>query len=89
MKIKPAFVVACILFATISSATGQAPAPAAPAAAPPAATAPAPAATPPRLDMKPPARPARVPIAGDARGCLEFPSNFEVIKCAEKYLRRG
>ena len=88
MNLRPTFVVACTLLAAASTATGQAPAPAAPAAAPAAAIAPAPAATPPRLDMKPPARP-RVPVAGDARGCLEFPSNLEVIKCAEKYLRRA
>ena len=80
-------------FATASAAYGQAPAPAAPAS-PPAATAatastPAPAAMPPRLDQKPPARTPRAAIVdADARNCLEFSSNYEVIKCAEKYLHR-
>jgi hypothetical protein len=73
----------------VSTAIAQAPAPAAPASAPPAAAATAPAATPPRLDMKPPARAPRTTIVdADARNCLEFPSNLEIIKCAEKYLHR-
>ena len=81
------FVVACTALAAISAASGQTPAPAAPVAAPPAAT--APAATPPRLDMKPPARArSEAPVSADARNCLEFPSNLEIIKCAEKYLHR-
>ena len=67
---------------------------------PPAfAQGPAPAATPgaaptmPAQDAAnhpPPAPPALA--AGDPRVCLEFPSNLEIIRCAEKYLphrRRG
>jgi hypothetical protein len=80
----------------ICTASAQAPAPAAPAkaAAPPAspatgAPASTPTAAPPRLDMKPPARASRTTIVdADARNCLEFPSNYEIIKCAEKYLHR-
>ena len=73
----------------VSAAWGQAPAPAAPAPAASAAPVPAPAAMPPKLDQKPPARPTRVSIVdADARNCLEFPSNQEIIKCAEKYLHR-
>jgi hypothetical protein len=83
------FAIASVMTA-ISAAWAQAPAPAATAAPAPAATAaPAPSTAPPRLNQKPPARAARVSIVGaDARNCLEFPSNEEVIKCAEKYLHR-
>lgn len=80
----------CVL-AAISTAAAQTPAPGAQAPVPGAAGAAptAPAATPPRLDMKPPARANRdVPSTADARGCLEFPNNQEIIKCAEKYLHR-
>ena len=91
------FAVACAGLAFISvvcTASAQAPAgaaltKAAPGTAPPVIAAPAPAANPPRLDMKPPARATRTTIVdADARNCLEFPSNLEVIKCAEKYLHR-
>jgi hypothetical protein len=90
MKSTRMFAIASVMTA-ISAASGQTPAPAAPtAAAPaPATAAPAPATVPPKLDQKPPARAARVSIVDtDARNCLEFPSNREVIKCAEKYLHR-
>jgi hypothetical protein len=87
MNLTQTVFVACTVLAAISTASGQAPA--APAAAQPAGAAPAPAATAPRLDMKPPPRaPREAPVAADARNCLEFPSNLEVIKCAEKYLHR-
>jgi len=86
MKSTRMFAIASVMTA-ISAVSGQAPTPAAPAPAP--TTAPAPAATPPKLDQKPPARAARVSIVdSDARNCLEFPSNPEIIKCAEKYLHR-
>ena len=54
--------------------------PAAPAAPVPAVAAPAP----------PPAQPAprvknRSPNRTDARVCLEFPTNLQVIQCSEKY----
>ena len=92
MNSKPVFATACIALAAASIASlaaGQATAPAAPAAAPPASTTAAPATSAPRLDMKPPARPSRTAIVdADARNCLEFPSNLEIIKCAEKYLHR-
>jgi aromatic ring hydroxylase len=85
MKSKRMFAIASVMTA-ISAASGQAPAPA-PAAT--AAPAPAPATAPPKLDQKAPPRAARVSIVdADARNCLEFPSNEEVIKCAEKYLHR-
>lgn len=87
MNLRTTFVVACAAFAASSTVVGQTPAPAAPAAAPMGGT--APAATPPRLDMKPTARvPRQAPVSADARGCLEFPSNEQIIKCAEKYLHR-
>ena len=89
MKVRRTFVVACTVLAAVSTVAGQTPAPTPRAAAPSAAVAPAPTATPPHLDMKPPARvPRETPVAADARNCLEFPSNLEVIKCAEKYLHR-
>jgi hypothetical protein len=88
MKSKRMFAIASVVTA-ISAASGQAPAPAAPAPAPAATAAPAPATAPPKLDQKAPPRAARVSIVdADARNCLEFPSNEEVIKCAEKYLHR-
>jgi hypothetical protein len=85
MKSKRMFAIASVMTA-ISAASGQAPAPA-PAAT--AAPAPAPATAPPKLDQKAPPRAARVSIVdADARNCLEFPTNEQVIKCAEKYLHR-
>lgn len=49
----------------------------------------APMATPSQEPARAPgeARRAAMPSA-DARNCLEFPTNLEVIKCAEKYLYR-
>ena len=93
MKSITMFAIASVM-TVISAASAQAPAPATPAAAAPApaataAPASAPAATPPKLDQRPPARAARVSIVdADARNCLEFPNNQEIIKCAEKYLHR-
>lgn len=58
-----------------AQAQTQPTAPAAPAASAPS-TAP------------PPAKPARAksaPSRADARVCLEFPTNLQVIKCSEKY----
>lgn len=45
----------------------------------PARSAPAPSA---------PARPRSTAGPADARVCLEFPTNLQVIQCAEKYRRR-
>ena len=91
MKSTTMFAIAFVMTA-FSAAWGQAPAPVAPApaaAAPAATAAPAAATAPPRLDQKPPARAARASIVdADARNCLEFQSNQEIIKCAEKYLHR-
>jgi hypothetical protein len=70
-----------MLVAGSSAVVAQTPAPNAGSAAPVAAPAPRPAL--------PPAGAGR-PVAStaDARNCLEFPDNLEVIKCAEKYLQR-
>ena len=57
-------------------AAAQQPAPAAPAAAAPAPAAQAQAT---------PRATHRVPSTTDARACLEFQDNLQVIKCAEKY----
>ena len=47
----------------------------------------APVIAPPQEQARPPARASRDSAADvDARRCLEFPDNLEVIKCAEKYL---
>jgi hypothetical protein len=78
-----AAVVAAVL-ATPLAASGQtqpaAPVPAASAAAP-AAAAPQPTDT-----TKPAKRVShRGPSKADARVCLEFPNNMQIIKCAEKY----
>jgi hypothetical protein len=62
------------------------PAAAAPAqkSAPPAA--PAAAAAPPEVKAQPMTRAShRVPSTADARVCLEFPTNLQIIKCADKY----
>jgi len=81
------FALAFAVLAAVSTAAAQAPAPAAQAPAPAASAPPLPAASQPRLEMKAPAR-REAPVSADARGCLEFPDNVEVIKCAEKYLHR-
>jgi hypothetical protein len=74
-------VVAFSVIVAFSSAGAQSP--------PPSASAPAPAVTP---AEKAPASPIRAnrdaSTTADARGCLEFPTNLEIIKCAEKYLQR-
>ena len=89
----PTFAVAVLALASVvCTAAAQAPAPPAtkpaPVAAAPVTAAPAPAPTTPRLDMKPPGRTRTTIVDADARNCLEFASNLEVIKCAEKYLHR-
>ena len=67
-----------------ASAPKQAGAPAA-APAPKASTSVISAAPPPEPE-KPLKRVShRVPSKADARGCLEFPTNLQIIKCAEKY----
>jgi len=81
--------------APASAPAGVSPAPSASApksaGAPAAAAAPkAPAsvisATPPPEPEKPAKRVShRVPSKADARGCLEFPTNLQIMKCAEKY----
>ena len=70
----------------------QAPAPAKPAAAapaqksaPPAAPAAAAAAPAPDAKAMPVKRASHRPSTADARVCLEFPTNLQVIKCADKY----
>jgi len=71
----------------------QTPAPAQPAAAapaqksaPPAAPAAAAAAPAPDVKAQPMTRASRrVPSTADARVCLEFPTNLQIIKCADKY----
>ena len=75
--------VAAVL-ATPLAASGQTQ-PAAPA---PAASAPAPAAAAQQpADTAKPAKRAshHAPSKADARVCLEFPNNMQIIKCAEKY----
>ena len=75
------------------AATGVPPAPGASAPKQSGAPAAAPApkasvisATPPPEPEKPVKRVShRVPSKADARGCLEFPTNLQIIKCAEKY----
>jgi len=77
-----AAVVAAVL-ATPLAASGQTQ-PAAPA---PTASAPAPAAAAQPDDTAKPAKRAshHAPSKADARVCLEFPNNMQIIKCAEKY----
>ena len=57
---------------------------AAPAATPPPA-APAAAAPPMNNEKRPAPRTKRASERADARVCLEFPNNLQIIKCAEKY----
>ena len=74
-------VVAFSFLAAFSSAGAQSP--------PPAAGAPAPAVTPAERAPAPPLRANRDAASGaDPRRCLEFSTNQEIIKCAEKYLQR-
>jgi pyruvate/2-oxoglutarate dehydrogenase complex dihydrolipoamide acyltransferase (E2) component len=65
-----------LLIAGVYAQTAPAPAPA-PA---PAVAAPAPAPAPPAPRAK-----SRTPNRADARVCLEFPTNLQVIQCSEKY----
>lgn len=46
----------------------------------------APAEMAPQAEVQPRPAPRRIARAGrDARGCLDLPTNAEIIKCAEKY----
>jgi hypothetical protein len=67
-----------ILAVSALAASAQSPVPDAPAGAS--------ASAPPQVEQKVPAR-ARsdAPTDADARHCLEFATNLEVIACAEKY----
>jgi hypothetical protein len=81
MRRLAALVVAFSVLAAFSSAGAQSP--------PPAASAPAPAVTPAERAPAPPLRANRdTASAADPRRCLEFSTNPEIIKCAEKYLQR-
>ena len=74
-------VVAFSVLAAFSSAGAQSPSP--------GASAPAPAVTPAEKAPASPVRANRDAATGaDARRCLEFSTNPEIIKCAEKYLQR-
>ena len=69
------------ILAGSAAVVAQTPAPNAGTAAPVAATSPAPA--------RAAAEASRASTSSaDARNCLEFSTNLEVIKCAEKYLQR-
>jgi hypothetical protein len=70
-----------VLLAGSSAVVAQNPAPSAGTTAPVAAPSPPPA--PPAVGA-----PRAAASNADARNCLEFPNNLEVIKCAEKYLQR-
>jgi hypothetical protein len=72
--------------ATALAANAQAPAskPIQPAATQPGAAAPAAAA--PAQEAKTVKRASRrVPSTADARVCLEFPDDIQIVKCSEKY----
>ena len=74
-------VVAFSVLVAVSSAGAQSP--------PSAPSIPAPALTPAEKAPSSPSRANRDAVAGaDARRCLEFSTNMEIIKCAEKYLQR-
>src|SRR5205814_10483644 len=78
--------IALAVLMTFSAASGRAQGQAAtPPATPPAAdaSAPAPAPAGEARPMSPDRQ--RAPERGDARACLEFPTNLQIIKCAEKY----
>ena len=67
------------LFASMPPVAAQSAAPNAPAGAP--------VAVPSQEAAKPPIQPnARAAADADARACLDFPTNLQIIKCAEKYL---
>ena len=68
-----------LLTAGVQAQTPPAPSAApAPAVAAPAVAAPAPAQPARRMKNRSPSR-------ADARACLEFPTNLQVIQCSEKY----
>lgn len=72
-------ILALSLFASIPLVSAQSTAPNAPAGAP--------VAVPSREPAKPPFEAnARAATDADARACLDFPTNLQIIKCAEKYL---
>ena len=74
-------VVALSVLVVFSSAVAQSP--------PLGASAPEPAVTPAQQAPASPIRANRdASTTADARQCLEFPTNLEIIKCAEKYLHR-
>jgi hypothetical protein len=76
MTVGAVFTAIC-LPAAIAQAQKAAPAPAAPAVA---------AAVPTPAETRPVLRTNRQPwTRADARVCLEFPTNLQIIKCAEKY----
>ena len=78
--------VAMLATAYPSAGHAQAPKPApAPAAAPSTAAAPAAAATTPRPARAKSKAKKRSWTWADARVCLEFPTNLQIIRCAEKY----
>jgi hypothetical protein len=70
--------IALVLLLSPLPPAGAQPAP--PAAAIGAAPVAAPVVTPPRLSPQP------VRADADARNCLGFPTNQQIIRCAEKYL---
>ena len=73
--------VAFSILAAFSGAGAQSP--------PPSASPPVAAVTPAQKGTESPIRANRdAATTADARRCLEFPINLEVIKCAEKYLQR-
>ena len=72
--------VAFSILAAFSGAGAQSP--------PPSASPPAPAITPAQGTESPIRANRDAATTADARRCLEFPSNLEIIKCAEKYLQR-
>jgi hypothetical protein len=81
MKSRIAMTVMLALLAGSAAVVAQNPPPNAGTPAPVAAPSPQPA--PPQVEA-----PRAVASNADARNCLEFPDNLEVIKCAEKYLQR-
>ncbi len=74
-------VVALSVLVVFSSAAAQSPPPGASASGPGVTAAQAASASPIRANRD-------ASTAADARRCLEFATNLEIIKCAEKYLQR-
>jgi len=73
-------VVALSVLVVFSSAAAQGP--------PPGASAPEPGVTAAQQAAAPIRANRDASTAADARRCLEFATNLEIIKCAEKYLQR-